>query len=241
MKLKNVTIIGADDSVTPKDLIDMSAQYPFVEWGILLSRSKQGSKRFPSRAWIQKLCSLAQDSHTRPGISWQLCGAWLEDLCMGKISCPHLKTDAYDRLALIFNAHNYKFSFGLFLERLSEMKEKGHHIIFQMDGVNDILVHLAKRAGIKAQALFDLSHGTGKTPNGWPSPLPGIKCGYAGGIGPDNIQQELQKIAAVTACTSTWIAIETKVRSHNGQSLDLKKVAQCLSAAEPYITHTAKT
>ena len=37
MKLTKVTLTGADDFTDPKRLIEISREYPFVEWGILFS------------------------------------------------------------------------------------------------------------------------------------------------------------------------------------------------------------
>ena len=43
---------GADDSVDPKELFRISEKYPFVEWGILFSKSATGRYRYPSKEWI---------------------------------------------------------------------------------------------------------------------------------------------------------------------------------------------
>ena len=53
--LKIVTVTGADDSVNPVSLLDLSERYPFVEWGILLSKSGVGNSRFPSYEWLEDL------------------------------------------------------------------------------------------------------------------------------------------------------------------------------------------
>ena len=46
MKLQYVTMTGADESVDPKALIELSKEFPFVEWGILIG--SQSGMRFPS-------------------------------------------------------------------------------------------------------------------------------------------------------------------------------------------------
>ena len=38
MKLTRVTITGADDSVEPRALAELSEAFPFVEWGLLMSK-----------------------------------------------------------------------------------------------------------------------------------------------------------------------------------------------------------
>lgn len=56
--LTRVTITGADDGVDPKQLADLSAEFPFVEWAILLSRTRSGTARYPSAAWlVDRLCA----------------------------------------------------------------------------------------------------------------------------------------------------------------------------------------
>jgi hypothetical protein len=57
--LECVTFTGADHSVDPQDPIDLSKEYPQVEWGILFSKRHQGMKRFPSIAWLDSLMELA--------------------------------------------------------------------------------------------------------------------------------------------------------------------------------------
>jgi len=54
MKLDRVTITGADNSVeNMHEIFDLSQQFPFVEWGILVSHSSVGKPRFPSLMWIE--------------------------------------------------------------------------------------------------------------------------------------------------------------------------------------------
>ena len=52
MKLRTVTITGADDSVEPKEIAELTKGFPFVEWGILLENGIYSGRRFPSRDWI---------------------------------------------------------------------------------------------------------------------------------------------------------------------------------------------
>ena len=63
MKLDRVTITGADDSVDPLQLRALSLEFPFVEWGILVSHSNTictsyPKPRFPSPKWIADLQGL---------------------------------------------------------------------------------------------------------------------------------------------------------------------------------------
>lgn len=59
MILDKVSITGADDSVNPKDLVELSEEFPFVEWAILLSKSRMRSNRYPSLNWMYDLKQFA--------------------------------------------------------------------------------------------------------------------------------------------------------------------------------------
>jgi len=74
----------------------------------------------------------------------------------------------------------------------------------------------------------------------WPQPLP-IPCGYAGGLGPDNIQQELGRIAAVAGARPIWVDMEGKLRRTEASGadwLDLAACRICLEAAQAYLQPT---
>lgn len=89
-KLCPVTFTGADDAVDPNDLAAISREYPFVEWGILLSKSNAGRPRYPSRDWIQQAEKIFRSQSLQA--SGHICGSWMRDLCGGDFSvlneCP---------------------------------------------------------------------------------------------------------------------------------------------------------
>lgn len=53
MILQGVTITGADDHTYIEELMNLSAKFPFVEWGILMSPKRVGTNRFPSGHWMK--------------------------------------------------------------------------------------------------------------------------------------------------------------------------------------------
>ena len=80
MKINQVTLTGADDSVRPAHLIEISREYPFVEWGLLFSKSQQGTARFPSLNWLQELNHVAEGQNLN--LCAHLCGLGVRDLIM---------------------------------------------------------------------------------------------------------------------------------------------------------------
>ena len=80
MKLDRVTVTGADNSTTNlADLAFLSADFPFVEWGILCSKNNMGGNRFPDRTWLDKLAMCLKINPTMKA-SCHLCGRWVRDL-----------------------------------------------------------------------------------------------------------------------------------------------------------------
>lgn len=106
--------------------------------------------------------------------------------------------------------------------------------IFQWDGVNDHLTYASFAAGLKVAALFDTSGGAGQLPLSWPKPIAAFPCGYAGGLGPDNVAEQLRSIARV--CQQPfWIDMERNVRSFDDQDLDLTAVRRVLYSSRQFL------
>jgi hypothetical protein len=90
--------------------------------------------------------------------------------------------------------------------------------------------------------FFDSSGGRGVTCADWPTPLP-LPCGYAGGIGPGNLEFELQRIRAAAGQRPIWIDMETKVRrieaTTGADVFDLDAAAACLVIADAFTDETS--
>jgi hypothetical protein len=235
MKLKTVTFTGADDSVDAEDLIEISQEFPFVEWGILLSKKQEGGARFPSRAWMQTLAAWTEDHGLDEPVktSAHLCGQWLRDLIMGEWTCPHFNLDLFQRVQLNFHREIHAFHPESFLNRLRSINRSGRKLIFQIDGVTQ-LYPWARSTDITAAPLLDTSSGAGILPETWPSPIADY-CGYAGGLGPDNIGKELPRIAEAAAGREFWIDMETLVRSDNDRLFDLDKARRVIDIVAPFV------
>lgn len=219
----------------PEELISVARDYPFVEFGILLSKKQQGNKRYPSRNWLEELYILWRQEGLV--LSGHLCGRWVRDLCIG---IPSFFEDfgyiwkMFGRFQLNFHAESHRVDDKKFSEILRKYLAS-KPIIFQMDGANEkIFYSLKSRQGIQAFPLFDLSGGTGLLPKEWPKQQPNQYCGYAGGLSPDNLQREMKRISKV-ATGLIWIDAETLLRSENDMVFNLGKVRHFLEAAKPWV------
>ena len=95
-----------------------------------------------------------------------------------------------------------------------------HTIITQHNSSNDDLTDLK----IDNHAyLIDASDGRGLSPDTWNHKFDfDINYGFAGGLGPDNLEQEMIKIEEY-AGTRTWVDMENKLRTDDWFDVDKAK------------------
>lgn len=231
--IKRITITGADNSIQVEQLISLSKQYPFVEWGILVSRKCMGEHRFPSHAWLQELAEKAEGKGLN--LSLHLCGGYVRELLKGEANfIEEIGANVISLFQRVqINTHGEPHEFDTSFVPLMIAMEK--EFIFQYDNVNTGALVAAMDLGVYCSTLFDLSHGAGVLPANWPKPLIGVRCGYAGGISPGNIEEQILKVNEVSAGLQTWIDMETHVRTN--ELFDIAKVRDCLDIAAQYIPH----
>lgn len=239
MHLTHITFTGADDSVDPQALAALSARYPLIEWGILISRQREGTPRYPSAEWRKEFYRVAPEIRRAA----HLCGR--ETLSELARSSPGLRNELseYQRVQLNFNAETFpppilrdlvsewrngqlRSRHGSFIEYVTQHNESNAEV-YKYFADHWIVPHM------NHAVLFDASAGEGVSPTSWPAPLPGVPCGYAGGLKPETLPTQLDAImAAVRGGTSTpdfiWIDMETGARTCN--QFDLQKVTAALDS-----------
>ena len=74
-------------------------------------------------------------------------------------------------------------------------------------------------------------------PERWDHPLAktAIPCGFAGGLSPENVASQIEKILPVVGETPFWIDAETHLRSDDDRRFDLERVRRFLEEARPYV------
>lgn len=224
------TLTGSDDSTDQKDLFRLSNEFPFVEWGVLFHDVLQGNGRYPSLVWIEDLC-LQMRQFQSARFALHVCGhrAILDFLNgVGDVSLLALH---FPRVQLNLNAS--RVDVRLLADAIQRNPEKIH--ITQHNDVNKYLWHELRELDNHA-VLFDESGGRGISPSNWSTPLPGKRCGYAGGLGLDNLEQELPRIAHAASKMPFWIDMEGKLRDNLDQ-FDLSVARQCLSMCSEFAGH----
>ena len=256
--LRMVTVTGADDSVKPSDLAEISAEFPFVEFGILArgTENRMGviggdvrrpdKPRFPSFGWMLELLGEAEPgSHL--ALSCHLCGQAARDFLEGGFLGRSQPINTRFRRCQV-NTHGvlHDFHARRLRETVRRMTVNGQQAIFQYDTVNAnaMLACVGRHihdeyegSDLSIAALYDLSHGRGVLPEGWSHPLArtAIPCGFAGGLSPENVAGQIERIMQVMGEAPFWIDAETHLRSSDGRQFDLAKVRRFLEAAKPYV------
>jgi hypothetical protein len=237
MNLITVTLTGADDSTDMDKLWEISDIFPFVEWGILLSRNSSGRSRFPSVKWLSELAERHSVREANPiQLSGHLCGSFVREILMGDMRFGgEIGADVFgcfQRIQINTHGQPHEYLPSVMVPMLNSFDK---YYIFQYDNVNAHILERAISGGVKAQSLFDLSHGAGVLPDKWPIPVEGIYCGYAGGLSPENVEEQLQMISEKVGDTPFWIDMETKVRSNGDKLFDLDKCWDVLTKCEKFI------
>ncbi len=242
--LKKVTITGADDSSDCVELADLSAEFPFVEWGILVSKSSEGHYRFPSRKWINRFCGVALDH--KLNLSTHVCGRWVREMFVGEVDWMDLPDviQVSQRVQINTHAQPHASTTGMIAslgmcDSVGIARATPREFIFQWDGINNHLTFAAHAYGLKVSALFDTSGGAGVLPGDWPHPAKEFWCGYAGGLAPENVMAQIGKVEQV--CEGPyWIDMERRVRVEDASRLDMTKVRSVLEQCKSKVDAEAE-
>lgn len=224
--LTHITLTGVDDHTDLAEVARLSKRFPLVEWGFLYSPKRQGQGgRYPS---VDTLRNAFRRLPEAGRVALHICGAGVPSLLANEPNVAGL-VDAVaargGRVQLNFNHSHDRVD----LDALSALLD--HYpslkIITQHNDANEgVWKHLGGHAN--HVVLFDSSGGRGIERSTWPAPLlPGIHCGYAGGLGPDNLATELPRIRATAGDQPYWIDMEGKLRSQD-DTFDLQLAEVCL-------------
>jgi hypothetical protein len=207
--IDRVTITGADDSVDPLELVCLAAEFPFVEWGALISESHTGEPRYPSHDWISRFQTFGLENPLMR-TALHVCGRWAKKLLIGQTTFETWLTNGFERIQLNFDAATTPFDpYHLWL-KLQEFGKRQWIVQVDASGSNAVFEAIHGHNDpdfcyVDAVPLFDCSGGHGVLPLEWPKPFffdhmeeVGYH-GYAGGLRPENLAAQIPLIEAATA------------------------------------------
>ena len=196
-----ITFTGVDESTSIAGMVELHQQYP-IEWGVLFSKSRAGSGRYPCNAFISELVG----NHYTMNFAAHLCGEYARSVVRDdRCEVDGLIRDRFWRAQINTAEGNINTQF------LLEWGVRNH--------LRPILqCRDSFPPDFTVDWLFDASGGRGIEPKAWPVPRStwhgrAISKGYAGGLNPDNV---VQHVAAISEHdTSYWIDMESGVRDES--------------------------
>lgn len=223
-KLKHVTFTGIDAKTDIVRLIALQHHYPFVEWGVLISKNwKENGPRYfnPDELWRLAGLDLNLSCHVcgsaaRAAIE----GNWLElrELTGGRLSM-------FQRCQINIGAENLSDKAASFVFP-SELRE----VIIQQKDASHLEAYEAIRDKKSVSILLDASGGLGLNTPIIPLSIPRVKIGYAGGINEHNVRSKLEMLLNSPLVEEFWIDMESGVRTDD--FFDLDKVVRVLKVCE---------
>lgn len=223
MKPEIITFTGADDNTSIVKMQEMAEAFPQVEFGILVSASNEGSQRYPSKAWLREFVAAIRLFKQPTKVAVHIQGRLLRNLVIGGDDFTSTYKDLLSvsqRIQLNFHgAESVLVYHDQFFAKIAK-DLPNFQFIFQCDGVHgQQLLDSALAASNEGYTyvkpttycpLFDQSGGAGVLPGEWPKSNYDF-VGYAGGLGPQNITEQLPKIQAAANGKRYWIDMETHV------------------------------
>lgn len=233
--LTRVTISGADDRTPIREMRAIAEEFPFVEWGILLSASRMGrDTRYPSRSWIDRLAAESHAMEKPMQLSAHLCGSRARSLMDGDISPLSGLADHFRRVQIngfdAAVAHGFMEAtrdplpdFEFILQAQSERALHACTWVASMVTRNTCSVLFDPSGGRNIDLL---GAGLPRRAEAW------LPLGFAGGISPENVVSVVSRLEGHGFLTGnrapTWIDMESGVRSGD-DALDLGKVVDVLT------------
>jgi len=208
-----ITLTGADERTPLPELQRLVEEHPTLEIGLLYTARPEGRNRYPSWDWLVEAADAIQGR-----CALHVCGRLARlELFQGQLAAA-TKNVARIQVNGIIEVADLREVVRIF---------RSHTVITQ-DHADNRDLWLSR---IVHALLVDGSGGRGIAPTEWVRPNTWKDVGFAGGLGPDNLAEELPKIAAV-ATGNWWIDMESNLRTNDW--FDLDKAAKCLGIFEKF-------
>ena len=208
VNLNTITLTGVDNDTNVEQALALAQRFPLLEWGVLYSPTRAGQGgRYPSVERAVAFLTAMRAANVPTAV--HLCGQGV----FGVLDASDVEgmrlAQLAGRVQMNFNQRRQPVNLTT-LERWIEVHNKP--LITQHNSANDEVWTTLRNP--MHQVLFDASGGRGVLAAQWSAPLEGKFCGYAGGLGPDNVREQVQAITAV--CDRRfWIDMEQSLRTED--------------------------
>ncbi|AGG89074.1 hypothetical protein [Rhodanobacter denitrificans] len=189
-----MTLTGVDYRTDVSALQDLVATNPGLEFGLLYSATPEARRRYPELSWL-----VATANALAGRCAIHVCGRLARALLI-----------AGELEELVAPAARVQVNGDVTPEELPLLARRVQTLITQF---NPRVHDLSQEGGVSNhQLLVDASGGRGISPSAWHRPNTGKVVGFAGGLGPHNLEAEASRLAMV-ARTGWWLDMEESLRT----------------------------
>jgi hypothetical protein len=204
--IERITLTGADERTDVADLATLVKRHPRVEVGLLYTATPEGRHRYVGLEWLSSALPVL-----RGRAALHVCGrAAREQLIEGLLD------------GLVAHTPRVQVNGAMAIDEAERCAARVRTLITQHHDGN---AHLLDVKAPNHCILIDASGGKGKSPAGWSHPPTHKVTGFAGGLGPQNLLCELERIGPV-ARPEAWVDMEAKLRDDDDW-FDLKAAVTC--------------
>ena len=245
MFLKTIVCSGINENNDIDEAVAFLQKHKNVEYGVQCSPKKAGYHT-PRFDWLKELTAKLNEHKMKNRIALHINEGFVVSFCDGRLSDEVAdllnENEAIGRLQLNFKITRETFASG----KIPDIRTLGqtaktvsaHPIILSASQPNLPFIRKAYHHGLKFDLLFDDSFGEGIMPDTRKPPLfDDVFQGYAGGLSPENVAEELQKISKV-AKGAVFIDAEGKLKENGAFSFEKaeKFVQNALSEFEQHLS-----
>jgi phosphoribosylanthranilate isomerase len=205
-----ITFTGVDIKTDISRVNRLSERYN-VEWGVLYSPSKKDDDRYSSYETVSELVNKIH----KPAL--HLCGKAINQLINIDGDLELLLRDMFvndNRVQL--NTNLSSLSKTKLKTLINYIEIKSNKFILQFNENNKDYISLFPE---NVDVLYDASGGNGLEINEYLPPISNRFCGYAGGLGEENITEAVTKADKVS--NNYWLDMESKIRTDGYLDLNL--------------------
>lgn len=225
MNINKLTLTGIDNTTRGWQLSELQDTFPFVEFGVLYSKTNAGSGKYPHLSHIEK--EFTPSAKPILNLSAHFCGWYsrevIENHNYGLIQRLH---PSFDRVQINYNFSNNdgakKVQDNL-VKLLAWMESyKDRTIILQYNRANKEMLDqvLGFKLPMTLNLLWDDSGGYGKEIAELNTPFKNIYTGYAGGLNMGNIQRVCKQLIDMKDMSSIWVDLESGLRTNEAFDVD---------------------
>jgi len=217
LNLRTCTLTGVDAWTDFGRMESLSRRFRFVEWGVLYSPGRQGQdNRYPSMGESSRWMDLRTKRACK--LAMHVCGVGVSEVIGASAAWLEMWLTGFGRVQLNLRGDRFAAHDIASAVRKIRAGNPDRRVIIQLNSVNrELCEELDGMTGL--EMLWDASGGRGLLAKSWakwgdPAHSRVAQCpwGYAGGLGPQNVVEELPKIAEAAGGREFWIDMEQSLR-----------------------------